>query len=133
MTFSNDAIRKPTRRTVVLGTAGLVAAGFGLGAIGPAEQARAAGGELIMGGDLGMLAEVEERGGVFSDGGIVTDPVALMAASGMNLARLRLWVDPYTAAGEPYGGGTNDLFATIAMARRAKAHGMRILDRKSVV
>ena len=127
MTFSNDAIRKPTRRTVVLGTAGLVAAGFGLGAIGPAEQARAAGGELIMGGDLGMLAEVEERGGVFSDGGIVTDPVALMAASGMNLARLRLWVDPYTAAGEAYGGGTNDLVATIAMARRAKAHGMRIL------
>src|SRR5699024_8894607 len=60
-------------------------------------------------------------------GGIVTDPVALMAASGMNLARLRLWVDPYTAAGEAYGGGTNDLVATIAMARRAKAHGMRIL------
>lgn len=69
MRFSNDAVRQPTRRTVVLGTAGIVAAGFGLGAIGPAEQARATGDELIMGGDLGMLAEVEERGGVFSDGG----------------------------------------------------------------
>lgn len=80
-----------------------------------------------MGGDIGMLHEVETLGGQFSQDGVVGDPVEILADAGMNVARLRLWVDPYTAAGEPYGGGTNDLASTIAMAQRAKAQGMGIL------
>ncbi|HWV47969.1 MAG TPA: glycosyl hydrolase 53 family protein [Microbacterium sp.] len=80
-----------------------------------------------MGGDLGMLQEVETLGGQFSQNGVVGDPVEILADAGMNVARLRLWVDPYTAAGEPYGGGTNDLATTIAMAQRAKAQGMGVL------
>ncbi len=83
--------------------------------------------EFIMGGDLGMIHEVETRGGDYFNGGVSGDPIEIMGDSGMNLARLRLWVDPYTAAGEPYGGGTNDLTTTIATAQRAKAAGMDIL------
>ncbi|MEH3089023.1 MAG: glycosyl hydrolase 53 family protein [Microbacterium arborescens] len=84
-------------------------------------------GDLVMGGDLGMFHEVESLGGRFSRDGVPGDPIAIMADAGMNLARLRLWVDPYTVAGEPYGGGTNDLATTIATAQRAKAAGMDIL------
>lgn len=83
--------------------------------------------DFIMGGDLGMIHEVETRGGDFSRGGVVGDPIDIMGDAGMNVARLRLWVDPRTAAGEPYGGGTNDLATTIAVAKRAKAAGMDIL------
>lgn len=84
-------------------------------------------GQFIMGGDLGMLQEVEGLGGEFTQNGVAGDPVEILADGGMNLARLRLWVDPYTADGDPYGGGTNDLATTIAMAQRAKAQGMGIM------
>lgn len=83
--------------------------------------------DFVMGGDLGMIHEVESLGGSFSRDGVTGDPIRIMGDAGMNLARLRLWVDPYTVAGEPYGGGTNDLATTIATAQRAKAAGMDIL------
>lgn len=88
------------------------------------------GGELLRyrGVDLGMLEEVEEKGGTFSDlAGHGVDAVDALASAGANLARLRLWVDPYTADGRPYGGGTNDLPRTIDLAKRVKARGMDIL------
>lgn len=104
-------------------TAVLVAAGL------PATTATAAfdPDDFVMGGDLGMIHEVESLGGQFSRGGVVDDPIDIMGDAGMNLARLRLWVDPYTVTGEPYGGGTNDLATTIATAQRAKAAGMEVL------
>ncbi len=104
-------------------TAVLVAAGL------PATTATAAfdPDDFVMGGDLGMIHEVESLGGQFSRGGVVDDPIDIMGDAGMNLARLRLWVDPYTVTGEPYGGGTNDFATTIATAQRAKAAGMEVL------
>jgi arabinogalactan endo-1,4-beta-galactosidase len=95
----------------------------------PATTATAAADadDFVMGGDLGMIHEVEALGGSYSRGGVTGDPIEIMGDAGMNLARLRLWVDPYTVAGEPYGGGTNDLATTIATAQRAKAAGMDIL------
>lgn len=95
----------------------------------PATTATAAAeaDDFVMGGDLGMIHEVESLGGSFSRDGVTGDPIRIMGDAGMNLARLRLWVDPYTVAGEPYGGGTNDLATTIATAQRAKAAGMDIL------
>lgn len=99
----------------------------GMIATGPGAAIAAGTDEFIMGSDLGMLAEVESRGGEFFDNGLPGDAVEILGNAGVNLARLRLWVDPYTAAGEPYGGGTNDLAVTIATAQRAKAQGMQIL------
>lgn len=84
-------------------------------------------GDFVMGGDLGMLAEVEDRGGKFYEDGVQKDAIEIVSNAGMNMARLRLWVDPYTSAGEPYGGGTNDLATTIEVAQRAKADGMGIM------
>lgn len=83
--------------------------------------------DWIWGVDLGMLAEVESKGGQFYQDGVEGDAVEILADAGSNLVRLRLWVDPYTANGEPYGGGTNDLASTIVAAQRAKAQGMDVL------
>lgn len=94
----------------------------------PASEARAAGaGNFLMGGDVSMLYEIEQRGGKFYDNDVEKDALTILADHGMNAVRLRLWVDPYDSSGNPYGGGTNDLATTIALAQRAKALGMDVL------
>jgi arabinogalactan endo-1,4-beta-galactosidase len=90
------------------------------------DKTAQAAGTFIMGGDVGMLKEVEQRGGKFYEGGVQKDALEILSSHGMNYVRLRLWVDPYDSLGNPYGGGTNDLAATIAVAKRAKAKGMGI-------
>lgn len=92
----------------------------------PAKEAKAAGG-FIMGGDISMLQEVEQRGGKFYDNNVEKDALEILSDYGMNAVRLRLWVDPYDSLGNPYGGGTNDLATTISLAQRAKALGMDVL------
>lgn len=116
--------RARRRASALITAAALVLVGAAL----PATRAAAVEPDgFVMGGDLGMIHEVESLGGTFSRGGVVGDPIDIMGDAGMNLARLRLWVDPYTVTGEPYGGGTNDLATTISTAQRAKAAGMDIL------
>ena len=51
----------------------------------------------------------------------------LLAASGINYVRLRLWNDPYDAQGRGYGGGNNDIAKTIRMGEWATRAGMRVL------
>ncbi|RRR98644.1 glycoside hydrolase family 53 protein [Glycomyces terrestris] len=81
----------------------------------------------IRGADVSMTAEIEARGAVFRAAGAERDLFELLAETGVNWIRLRLWVDPRDESGEPYMGGTNDLATTIALARRAKAAGQRLL------
>ncbi|MCD8366483.1 MAG: glycosyl hydrolase 53 family protein [Clostridiales bacterium] len=78
----------------------------------------------IKGMDLSTLLEVEECGGQFFDHGVPGDAMEILKRYGMNMVRLRLWNDPYSEAGEPYGAGTNDLPRTMTLARRAKALGL---------
>lgn len=77
--------------------------------------------------DLSSLAEVERLGGRFYDHGIEKDVFDILQTYGVNAVRLRLWNDPYTEDGRPYGAGTNDLPTTIALTKRAKVHGMDVL------
>lgn len=86
-----------------------------------------AAGDFIWGADVSMLHEVEQKGGKFYEGGVQKDALQILSANGMNYVRLRLWVDPYDSQGNPYGGGTNDLATTIALAQRAKAKGMGVM------
>ena len=76
--------------------------------------------EFIKGMDLSTLPEVEGCGGTFRDRGIPGDAVEILKSYGMNMVRLRLWNDPYSPQGAPYGAGTNDLSTTLAMARRLR-------------
>ncbi|MDO5545122.1 MAG: glycosyl hydrolase 53 family protein [Eubacteriales bacterium] len=80
--------------------------------------------QLIKGMDLSTLMEVEACGGKFYDAGQQMDAVEILKNYGMNLVRLRLWNDPYSEDGVPYGAGTNDLPRTIAMAKRLRSAGI---------
>lgn len=74
--------------------------------------------------DVSSLLEVEECGGTFLDGGVPGDALQILKGYGMNLIRLRLWNDPYTPEGKPYGAGTCDLPRMMILARRAKQLGV---------
>ena len=78
----------------------------------------------IIGMDLSTLPEVERCGGRFFDRGQEGDALEILKGYGANLVRIRLWNDPYSPEGEPYGAGTNDLPCVIGLARRVKAAGL---------
>lgn len=96
--------------------------------------------DFIVGADVSTLTEVERHGGKFSDAeGRPGDPLHILRDHGMNWVRLRLWHTPVNAAdvveagrvvsrrGEPVGGGNNDLALTLALAKRARAEGLKVL------
>ncbi|MEM6159627.1 arabinogalactan endo-beta-1,4-galactanase [Erwinia sp. P6884] len=83
---------------------------------------------FVKGADISTLAELEKQGGKFYNvNNQLQDPIAILKANGINTIRLRLWVDPRDGSGNAYGGGTNDLDTTLALAKRAKAQGMQLL------
>lgn len=82
---------------------------------------------FIKGMDISTLLEVEKCGGRFFNEGKEADALSILKRYGTNAVRLRLWNDPYSEKGEPYGAGTNDLTVTIALAKRAKSQGMQFL------
>lgn len=79
---------------------------------------------FIKGMDVSTLLEEEACGAKYYDHGREADLFDILKNYGVNSIRLRLWNDPYDEEGNPYGAGTNDLETTIALARRAKEHGM---------
>lgn len=83
----------------------------------------------MIGADVSSLLEVERCGGKFYKNGQQMDALMILRDHGVNTIRLRLWNDPYSSMGEPYGGGCCDLNCVITLARRAKELGMSwILD-----
>ncbi|SFR81588.1 glycoside hydrolase family 53 protein [Anaeromicropila populeti] len=83
--------------------------------------------KFIKGMDISTLKEIESLGGKFYDNGIEKDALAILQSYGANAVRLRLWNDPYSEEGMPYGAGTNDLLVTIELAKRALARRMDFL------
>lgn len=84
--------------------------------------------DFVKGADISTLPELEKQGGKFYNAANQQqDPIAILKANGINTLRLRLWVDPRDPSGKAYGGGTNDLETTLALAKRGKAQGMQLL------
>jgi len=84
--------------------------------------------DFVKGADISTLPELEKQGAKFYNANNqLQDPIAILKANGINTIRLRLWVAPYDPSGKAYGGGTNDLNTTLALAKRAKAAGMQLL------
>ena len=83
--------------------------------------------KFLKGMDISTLKEVESLGGRFFDRGQEKDVLDILQSYDVNAVRLRLWNNPYTEDGEPYGAGTNDLPTTIELTKRALAKGMEVL------
>lgn len=77
-------------------------------------------GRAVRGGDLSSVAKNEDLGAVYRDArGRAGDPVRILADQGMNLARVKVFVDP--------ADGYNDVAHAVATAMRAQRAGMRVL------
>lgn len=81
----------------------------------------------IRGFDVTSLLETEKNGAKFYDGGVQGDALEILKSYGGNWVRLRLWNDPYSESGEPYGAGDCDEKTLVTLAKRAKALGYKWL------
>ncbi|MFD5037641.1 arabinogalactan endo-beta-1,4-galactanase [Streptomyces sp. NPDC058377] len=74
----------------------------------------------VRGGDLSTPPKNEAHGATYSDAsGRSGDAMSILKGSGMNYVRLKVWVNP--------ADGYNDKTHVLAMAKRAKALGMKTL------
>jgi arabinogalactan endo-1,4-beta-galactosidase len=76
-------------------------------------------GTMVLGDDLSFAIQESAIGNTFRDRGVTALPERILAAHGSNYVRLRLWNAP--------PGGYSNLDSVLAMARRARAAGMKIL------
>jgi arabinogalactan endo-1,4-beta-galactosidase len=85
--------------------------------------------DMIVGGDVSLTDMVEQHGGVYRINGKPDDPFRILAANGMNLSRIHLFVDPGNPAYSPsreMGGNFDNLEDALHLAARAHAAGMLI-------
>ncbi len=82
---------------------------------------------FIRGVDVSTLDMLEDLGAKYYQNGVENDALTILNNNGANYVRLKLWVDPYDENGNAYGGGNNDYATTLALAKRAKNLGMKIL------
>lgn len=83
--------------------------------------------DFIMGMDVSTVLAEETSGVVYYDrDGNEADLFKILADSGVNYIRVRVWNDPYDAEGNGYGGGNNDVAAAAEIGRRAAEYGMKL-------
>ena len=82
---------------------------------------------FIKGMDVSSLKELEELGAKYYMDGQEKGLLEILKAYGVNSIRLRLWNDPYSESGVPYGAGTSDLNTPMELARRVLDMGFGFL------
>ncbi|WP_432452062.1 MULTISPECIES: glycoside hydrolase family 53 protein [unclassified Agarivorans] len=83
--------------------------------------------DFIKGVDISMIPEVEALGGKYYQDHQQMDPLKIMQQHGINYVRMRVWVNPQTLDGKPYGGGNSTLARAIDIGQRAHQLGMKYL------
>ena len=83
--------------------------------------------KFIKGMDLSTLLELERCGAKYYDNGQEMDVLDIMKKYDVDTIRLRLWNEPCSEEGEPYGAGNNDLDETIAIGQRVSDAGFGVL------
>jgi arabinogalactan endo-1,4-beta-galactosidase len=78
--------------------------------------------QFLLGADVSLLPKLESAGVVYKDAGKPGDVIEMLRVRGANCIRLRLFVNPSCK-----GSVVNDLPYTIALARRVKRAGMKII------
>jgi arabinogalactan endo-1,4-beta-galactosidase len=74
--------------------------------------------DMMLGADLSFAGQEVAAGTTFTDQGRAADPVQILHAHGGNYVRMRLWVNP--------PAGYSDLASDLALARQARAEGMKV-------
>ena len=83
---------------------------------------------MRLGIDPSSYLECIHHGATYSVDGKPVEPISyLHDENGVDLMRLRLWVDPFDWEIEPYLGGTNDLPTFVVLARKGYRLGYDIL------
>jgi arabinogalactan endo-1,4-beta-galactosidase len=84
--------------------------------------------DFVNGVDVSTVLSLEESGVVFRDAsGAPSDLFAVLAEHGVNSVRVRVWNDPFDAAGRGYGGGNVDVDRAVEIGERATAAGLGVL------
>lgn len=84
--------------------------------------------DMIRGVDVSSYQALVNAGVKFYDfNGNQADLFKVLHDAGVNWIRLRIWNDPYNAAGLGYGGGNNDEESLLKMAQDASKYGMKVL------
>jgi arabinogalactan endo-1,4-beta-galactosidase len=81
----------------------------------------------VLGADISFLPQLEARGMKFSDQGVEKDVLEILKAHHINYIRLRIFNNPAADSGYSPGKGFCDLPHTLAMAKRVKAAGLKLL------
>lgn len=77
--------------------------------------------DTIRGVDISSYLALVKNGVQFYDfNGQPASLLKVLSDAGVNYVRLRLWVDPYNAAGQTYGGGIDDEATVLEMAKEAQ-------------
>ena len=117
---ATDGLERParfSRRTILAATGGLALSAF---APATAEAKAETGALSVRGADMSFLPQLEEAGVRYYDlAGRVRPAEKILAKEGANCMRLRVWVNP--------PAGYTDKTMALALARRAKRAGMKIL------
>ena len=91
------------------------------------EQVEGLPEEFLLGADISSLIALENSGMVYRDfDGREQDLVKTLKDAGLNAIRVRVWKDPYDAAGNGYGGGNCDMEKAIEIGKRAMTYGMTL-------
>lgn len=84
--------------------------------------------DFILGMDASCVPALENSGVQYYDhDGTERDVYEILRDNGINYIRVRIWNDPFDAAGNGYGGGNCDLENAIEVGKRATAQGMKLL------
>ena len=84
--------------------------------------------DFIFGMDISSVLAEEASGVKYYDfDGNEADLFRLLADSGINYIRVRIWNNPFDDAGNGFGGGNCDIGAAVEIGKRATACGMKLL------
>jgi arabinogalactan endo-1,4-beta-galactosidase len=78
--------------------------------------------KFLIGADISGASVMEKAGTVYRENGKPNDLITILKNNGFNIIRLRIFVNP-----NKQGMVTNDLSYTLDLAKRAKAHKMKLL------
>lgn len=82
---------------------------------------------MRLGIDVSTYLEEIEHGAKYFDGAKEINPLDLFRVNGVDLMRIRVWVNPKSERGEPYLAGNCDLSNFISLANIAREKGYGIM------